>query len=95
MAGESATPLASVQVSMIQTLYARAIWSGRMELPGADLIVVDECHHAAAYSWRSILDANECRKAVVIGLTVACCRSDGKGLGDIYDLMLEARRPRN
>jgi DNA repair protein RadD len=50
-------PLAPVQVASIQTLHARAIRTERMELPPADLVVVDECHHATAPTWRNILDA--------------------------------------
>jgi superfamily II DNA or RNA helicase len=56
MAGEASVPLAPVQVAMVQTLHARAIRGHRLELPEIDdgLVVVDECHHAAAKSWPKV-----------------------------------------
>jgi len=87
MAGEIPTPMAPVQVSMVQTLHTRAIQSERMKLPDADLLVVDECHHAAALSWRSIIESYP--DAHVLGLTATPVRGDGKGLGGIYEVMLE------
>jgi DNA repair protein RadD len=35
----------SVQVASIQTLWSRAMRTGRMPLPAADLLVIDEAHH--------------------------------------------------
>ena len=51
----------------VQTLHARAIRSSAMEMPLGDLVVVDECHHVRARSWRRILD--EYPEAIVIGLS--------------------------
>jgi superfamily II DNA or RNA helicase len=70
---------APVQVASIQTLIRR-------ELPPADLIIVDECHRAAARQYQSVL-ANYPR-AVVIGLTATPERTDGKGLDDLFDDMV-------
>jgi DNA repair protein RadD len=47
-AGFKPRPFEAVQVASIQTLYARAIRTDRMELPPADLLVIDECHHCPA-----------------------------------------------
>ena len=52
-------PLANVQVASVQTLHARAIRGESMALPRADLIIIDEAHHAPATiptrkCWRSI-----------------------------------------
>jgi DNA repair protein RadD len=56
-AGVSPRPLERVQVASIQTLHARAVRSDRMEMPPADLIVVDEAHHAPARTYSEILAA--------------------------------------
>jgi superfamily II DNA or RNA helicase len=80
-------PQAMVQVAGNQTLYARAIKSERMELPPAEIVFVDECHHARAMTYRAIIDAYP--DAIVIGLTATPCRGDGRGLGNLFDVMLE------
>jgi DNA repair protein RadD len=51
-----------------------------------DLIVIDECHHATASSWRAILAAYP--EAKVLGVTATPIRLDGKGLDDIFDQMI-------
>lgn len=45
--------------------------------PPADLLIVDEAHHAMARTWRTVLD----RGTQVIGFTATPQRLDGKGLG--------------
>ena len=80
-------PLETVQIAAIQTLHARAIRRETMELPPADLVVIDECHHALAKSWREIIDAYP--EAVLLGLTATPCRGDGRGLGGIFETMIE------
>lgn len=47
-----------------------------------DTIIVDECHHAAAGSYRRILDHFDARYA---GFTATLSRGDSKGLGDVFD----------
>ena len=61
--------------------------SEAMTLPPADLLIVDECHHAAAHTWRKIIEAYPA--AVLIGLTATPCRGDGRGLGGIFTTMIE------
>jgi DNA repair protein RadD len=78
---------ASVQVATVQTLWARAMRSNRMELPAADLLIVDEAQHATASTWRKIIEAYP--QAVLIGLTATPCRGDGRGLGGIFDVIVE------
>ena len=53
-----------------------------MKLPPADLLMIDECHHATATTWRKIIEAYP--DAVLIGLTATPCRGDGRGLGGIF-----------
>jgi DNA repair protein RadD len=78
---------AAVQVGTVQTLWSRAVRTNRMELPPADLLIVDECHHATAQTWRKIINAYP--QAVLIGLTATPCRGDGRGLGGIFNALVE------
>jgi len=66
-----------VQVASVQTLVRRL---DRVQKP--DLVVVDEAHHALASTYRKILDAFGSQ---VLGVTATPCRSDGAGLGEIFD----------
>jgi DNA repair protein RadD len=78
---------APVQVASVQTLHARAIRGSKIELPPADLLVVDECHHATAQTYKKIISAYP--DAVLLGLTATPCRGDGRGLGGIFDELVE------
>lgn len=71
-----------VEVMSVQTA-ARRI--GRIREP--TMLILDECHHSTAGTWRRVLDAYP--KAWVIGLTATPCRMDGKGLGDIFQAMVQ------
>ncbi len=71
-AGFLAEPAAPVQVASVQTLARRAV-------PAADLVVIDEAHHARAAQWRAVLEALP--KAKLLGVTATPARLDGKGLG--------------
>jgi DNA repair protein RadD len=86
-AGFPARPLEDVQVASIQTLWTRAIHRERMELPPADLLVVDEAHHCPANTYRKIIESYP--KAILLGLTATPCRGDGRGLGGIFDTLIE------
>src|SRR6516165_10772471 len=80
-------PMAAVQVASIQTLHARAIRSSTMLMPLADLVIIDEAHHACAATYGRILEAYP--DAIVLGLTATPCRGDGRGLGGIFETMIE------
>lgn len=71
---------ALVQVASIQTL-------ARRNQVKFDLIVVDEAHRTLANSYSRFLEAQE--GASVIGLTATPCRTDGKGLGEAYNAIVE------
>lgn len=73
-----------VQVASVQTLVRRAT-------PQADLVFVDEAHHAAAASYRKIVDAYP--GALLFGLTATPYRLDGKTLGDLFDEIVESEPP--
>jgi DNA repair protein RadD len=86
-AGFMTRPGESVQVASVQTLWTRAMRTGRMELPPVDLLIIDEAHHCPANTYRKIIDAYP--QAVLIGLTATPCRGDGRGLGGIFDVIVE------
>ena len=86
-AGFQPRPMERVQLASVQTLWVRAMRSQAMQLPPADLLIVDECHHATATTWRKIVAAYP--DAVLIGLTATPCRGDGRGLGGIFETMIE------
>jgi superfamily II DNA or RNA helicase len=86
-AGFPPRPGQSVQVASIQTLHARAIRSSAIEMPPADILIIDEAHHARAETYQAVIDAYP--GAIVIGMTATPCRRDGRGLGNIFDALVE------
>jgi DNA repair protein RadD len=68
-------------------LHARAVRSRSIELPPANLVVVDEAHHAQAVTYQRLLAAYP--NAVILGLTATPCRGDGRGLGNIFEVLIE------
>ena len=75
-----------VQVASVQTLWSRC-YRGREDLPPANIVFVDEAHHCPAQTYRKILESYP--DAQVIGLTATACRRDGRGLGSIFDTLIE------
>jgi DNA repair protein RadD len=75
--GVTNDPAQHVQLGMVQTICRR---TSKITIP--KLIITDECHHAAAGSYRAILTAFP--DAVSIGFTATPVRLDGKGLADYY-----------
>ena len=71
---------AKCHVASVQTLVNRKIQEPQ-------IIIVDECHHARAKSYEKII--NRYPNAVVIGLTATPARTDGKGLGSIFQKIVE------
>lgn len=72
----------SITVMSVQTA-ARRI--ARLSAP--TMIIADECHHAAAKTWQTVLQAFP--EAHVVGLTATPIRLDGRGLGDCFDTMVQ------
>jgi DNA repair protein RadD len=86
-AGIDPRPLERVQVASIGTLWSRAFRSEAMLRPDADLLIIDECHHATARTYKKIIEAYP--DAILLGLTATPCRGDGGGLGGIFETMIE------
>lgn len=76
-------PNAHVAVASVQTLAVRMDWLAEFN---PDLIVVDEAHHAVAGTWARIIAA--CPRAKLLGVTATPCRTNGQGLGDVFDEMV-------
>ena len=81
-AGFPADPDRPVQVASVQTL-------ARREIPRADILIVDECHHARAKTYQRAVNASP----FVLGLTATPWRTDGKGLGDLFESLVVVARP--
>jgi DNA repair protein RadD len=82
MPGTRPRPERAVQVASVWALHGRAIRSNTMEMPPADVVIVDEAHHARASTYADLLAAYP--DAVVLGLTATPCRGDGRGLGNVF-----------
>jgi superfamily II DNA or RNA helicase len=81
-AGHPEDPNNPVQVASVQSL------AGRLDRHNApDLLIVDEAHHTLAATYRSILDAWS--KSRVLGLTATPWRLDGRGLGEVFESMVQ------
>jgi superfamily II DNA or RNA helicase len=73
-------PWLNVHIASIDTLHRRTT------LPQADIIFLDEAHHAVSPIWSKVLDRY--LGAAVIGMTATPCRLDGKGLGHLFQAMV-------
>jgi superfamily II DNA or RNA helicase len=87
---------AQVVVASVQTLsrpkrlaqFLAAEGSLLRDVGPLDLVVVDEAHHSAATSYRSILEglsAGTEDGPLLLGVTATPDRGDGKGLDDLFD----------
>jgi DNA repair protein RadD len=80
-AGYPETPELPVQIASVPTLVRRLD-----RLHRVDLLVIDESHHATAGTWSKIIAALP--EAKLIGVTATPERLDGKGLGEIFDMLI-------
>ncbi len=79
IAGGRTPTMQPVQVATVQTLVRRL---ERFKPP--NLVIIDEAHHAAALSYRKIME--HCGEdSYVVGLTATPRRTDGRGLDDLFD----------
>lgn len=70
-----------VIVASVQTL---AVKRRREQIQDIGLVIVDECHHAAASTYRTVLEHFGAWRGIpVAGFTATMTRSDG-GLGDVW-----------
>lgn len=84
---------AQVMVCSVQTVSRPKRLS---QLPtNIGLVIVDECHHAAARTYKEVLQALVWSKpvdqAVCVGFTATLARGDGIGLGEVWDEVVYSR----
>jgi len=89
MAGEAPSLLPSIQVASIDTLHARAVQREKIAMPKASVVMVDEAHIGIGGAAQAIIDHYKAQGAVVIGLTATPARTDGRGLGMVYDALVQ------
>lgn len=68
-AGHDALKFADIQICSIDTLASRVLRSEKMDLPDADLVIVDEIHRFANNTGITIIDEFVSNGAVVVGFT--------------------------
>mgnify|MGYP001170961290 CR=1 FL=1 len=73
---------ADIQIASVQTLVRRL----NTTIFDPNLIIIDEAHHAAAGSWKKIMEYYS--SALKIGCTATPCRLDGKPLGQFFDSLV-------
>ena len=88
MANVDPRPMELVQVASIDTLHVRGVRSDAMDLPPADLVIFDEAHRARGRTREHLIGLYP--NAVLLGMTATPCRGDGRGLGNLFDVMVEA-----
>lgn len=78
--GRPYNPYIPIQLCSVQSVIRRL---DRLEKP--DLIITDECHHATSSSYRKYLDWAGAKS---VGLTASPIRTNGAGLGEMYQSMV-------
>lgn len=68
-----------VQVATIQTLSKR-------EYPEADIIIIDECHHAKASTYKKLWDIYP--QARFLGVTATPIRLNGEGFSELFEILI-------
>ena len=82
-AGWPSHPNRKIQVASIQTL------ARRLDIaPKTRLVIIDECHHASAGSWSTIIQHYKSIGSYLFGCTATPERLDGKGLNTHFDKLI-------
>jgi superfamily II DNA or RNA helicase len=71
----------AVQVATIQTLTKR-------EYPQADIVIIDECHHARAATYKKLWEIYS--NARFPGVTATPIRMNGDGFADLFDILVKS-----
>ncbi|MBL1275767.1 MAG: DEAD/DEAH box helicase [Ectothiorhodospiraceae bacterium] len=90
MSGEPRDNWASIQVASFDTIHAW-IKRDKIVLPMANLLVVDESHLSLSASRKKIIEHYKSKGTRIIGMTATPCRGDGRGLGELYDKIVETQ----
>lgn len=91
MAGEKPDNSKSIQVASIWTYVKRIQLKNPVHrwFHESDIIIIDECHGSIAPTYEKILSRYN-GNTIKIGLSATPARSDGRGLGEIYDKIISA-----
>ncbi|KAA6303192.1 MAG: putative DNA repair helicase RadD [Candidatus Ordinivivax streblomastigis] len=72
-------PQFDVQVATIQTL-------SRRSYPPADIVIIDECHHSKANTYKTLWDIYP--DARFLGVTATPVRINGDGFDDLFEILI-------
>ena len=86
MAGRYPNPGAPVQVASIDTLMSQKRKGS--SLPAAGFLWIDEAHRAGSKSYLNLAEHYRSRGAKIFGTTATPMRTDGYGLGRIFESMV-------
>ena len=86
MAEKSPNAMADIQVASIQTFAARKDRDDFIK-PNADIVILDEAHRSVSGQFTELLKVYP--NSFIIGLTATPIRNDGRGLGNIYEEIVE------
>jgi superfamily II DNA or RNA helicase len=78
-AGNKPLPEKEVQVATIQTL-------SRREYPPADIVIIDECHHSKADTYKKLWEIYP--DARFLGVTATPVRLNGEGFSELFDILI-------
>jgi DNA repair protein RadD len=87
MSGVDPRLMERVQVGSIDTLLTRSVRDDAMKMPPADLLIFDEAHHSRSRTREHLI--NSFPYAALVGMTATPTRADGRGLGDIFEVLIE------
>jgi len=94
-AGNKRTNTLPVQVASVQTLRNRVKPADQQGFfkPSyeAQIFIIDECHRATAASYKAVLE--HFPNAFLLGLTATPYRTDGRGLGDLFQTLVQVSSP--
>ena len=93
MAGEDSKLNLPIQIASVQTYQRRLNFDepeSNQWFHNADLIIYDEAHSSIAKTRKEILKMYIDNNKTILGLTATPCRSDGRGLGEIYEAIIPA-----
>lgn len=84
---------AQVQVWSVDTFRARYKLDMPARWPPFDIIVIDEAHRSCSNTYRTIIEYYRGCGAMILGLSATPVRTDGRGLGDMYQHLEVVAKP--
>lgn len=75
-----------VQLVSIQTYSRRILLGEKWNVP-ADMVLIDEAHRSVSKQYQKVIE--NYKDKIIIGCTATPVRADGRGLGEIYDSIVE------